>query len=160
MASTTASWEPSNDSMVKPAEGLFRIGRLQERAVGLLAHAGEQNVETGLQPDRDAAPGDILARRRIHERAAAGRQHQRPAVEQAGDHLALALAEIGLAEPLEDLGDGELRAGFDLGVSVDERQSELGRKPPSDRGFSGPHHADENHRPSAERGRHPPGVDR
>ena len=50
--------------------------------------------------------------------------------------------------------------GFNLGVGVDERQSELGRKPLADRGFSGPHHADENHRAAAERGRHPPGVDR
>ena len=144
----------------QPAQGLFRIGRLQERSVGLLAHAGEQNFETRLQPDRDAMSCDVLAGRRIHERAAAGREHQGPAIEQAGDHLALALTEIELAETLEDLGNGQLRAGFDFGVGVDERQSEPGRKPLPDRGFPGSHHTDENHRAAAERGRHPPGVDR
>ena len=48
---------------------------------------------------------DIFARGRVHERAAARRQHDWPAGQQARDHLSLAFAEISLAESLEDLGN-------------------------------------------------------
>ena len=103
--------------------------------------------------------GNILARGRIHERAAAGRQHKRSAIEQARDHLALALAEISLAESLENLGNRQLSARFDLGIGVDKRQSELRRQPFADRGFSRPHHADKDDRAPIERRRHLGGVD-
>ncbi len=144
----------------EPAQRLLGIGGLQQRAIGLLAHPGEQDLETRLQPDREPVPRDIVARRRIHERAAAGRQHQRAAIEQARDHLALALAEVRLAEPLEDLGNGQLGARLDLRVRIGERQAQLRRQPFADRGFSSPHHAHENNRAPAEGGRRPPGVDR
>ena len=144
----------------QPTQRHFWVGGLQQRPIGLLAHPGKQNVKTRLQPNRETMPGNIVAGGRIHERAAAGRQDQRSAFEQAGDHLALALPEISLAEPLEDLGNGQLGAGFDLRIGVDERQSKLCRQPFANRGFSGPHHADENHRAPAERRRHLPGVNR
>src|SRR6185312_9027137 len=60
----------------------------------------------------------------------------------------------------EDLGNGQLGASFDLGVRIDEWQAQLRRQPFADRGFSGPHHANENDRAPAEGGRRPPGVDR
>ena len=144
----------------QPTQRLFRVRRLQQRPIGFLAHPSKQNVKTRLQPDRDAMPCDIFARGRVHERAAACRQHHWSAGEQARDHLALALAEISLAEPLEDLGNRQLSARFDLRVGVDERQSKLCREPFSDRGFSGSHHADKNDRAPAKRRRHLSGVDR
>ena len=144
----------------QPTQRFFWVGGPQQRPIGLLAHPGEQNVKTRLQPDRETMPRNVVARGRIHERAAAGRQHQRSAVQKPRNHLALALAEISLAEPLEDLGNGQLSARFDLSISIDERQSELGRQAFADRGFSGPHHADKNNRAPAERRRHLPGVNR
>ena len=68
--------------------------------------------------------------------------------------------KYGLAEPLEDFGNGQLRAGLDLSVGVDERQPELRGQPLADRGLAGAHHADEHDRAGAERGRDPPHVDR
>ena len=144
----------------QPAQRPFWIGGLQERPIGLLADPSKQNVKTRLQPDREAMPRDIIACGRIHECAPAGRQHHRPACEQAGDHLAFALAEISLAKPLEDLGNGQLSARFNLRVGVDEGQSKLCRKTFSDRGFSSPHHSDQNHRTSVKRRHHLPCVDR
>ena len=47
---------------------------------------------------------DQRARVRLRESAAAGRDHARPAVHQPRDHAPLAVAEIGFAEALEDLG--------------------------------------------------------
>ena len=142
------------------AKRRFGIGGLEKRPVRLLAHAGEQNVETGLEPDRDAARGDIVARRSIHERAPACRQNHRTVVEKPSDHLALALAKIGLAEPLENFRDRQLRPGLDFGVSVDEAKPKLRRKALADRGLPGAHHADQHHGLAAKRGRHTSGVDR
>ncbi len=104
-------------------------------------------------------PCDIFARGRIHERAAAGRQHHGPAAEQARDHLTLAFAEISLAETLEDLGNRQLSARFDLRIGVDEWQPKLCCKPFSNRGFSGSHHADKHNRAPGKR-RGLSGVDR
>ena len=41
----------------------------------------------------------------VHEGAATGRQHHRGAVEQAGDHASFAVAEVSLAELIENLRD-------------------------------------------------------
>ena len=131
------------------------IGGLQQRPVRSLAHAAHQDVEVRLQPDRDALGSDPFARRRVHERAAAGRKHLGSLVEQAGDHLALAVAEIGLAEALENFGDRHPRAGLDLRVGVDERQAEPLRQTAADGGLAGAHHADQHDRTPGER----PGQD-
>ena len=131
---------------------------VQQRPVGALAHAAQQHLELRLQPDRHAALGDAPARLLVEEGAAAGRQHLGAAVEQTGDHPALAVAKIGLAEPLEDLGDRHLRAGLDLVVGVDKGQAELLGEPFADRGLAGPHHADEHDRPAAQRGDQPCGL--
>ena len=61
---------------------------------------------------------------RVHEGAAAGRQHVRRVVEQARDHPALAVAERRLAVAREDLGDGAAGRRLDLVVGVDEGQAE------------------------------------
>ena len=140
-------------------ERLLRVRRLQQRSIGFLPHPGKQNVKAGLQPDRDAMPRDIFARGGVHEGAAARRQHHWPAGKQARDHLALALAKISLAEPLENLGDRQLGARFDLRVGVDEWQSKLCRKAFPNRGFSRSHHTDKHDRARGKRCR-PFGVDR
>ncbi len=64
-----------------------------------------QHVEIGAEPDRDALRLDQRARVRVHEGAAAGRQHLRAALEQARDHPRLAAAEIGFAVAGENVDD-------------------------------------------------------
>ena len=135
----------------QPAQGRLGIGGLQQRAVRAFANSSQQHLEFRLQPDRDARGGDALAGDGVHEGAAAGREHLLALVEQASDHLAFAVAEIGLAEALEDLRDGHARPGLDLGVGIDERQAQPLGEPASDRRLPSPHHADEDDRTSAER---------
>jgi hypothetical protein len=50
-------------------------------------------------------------------------------VQQALDDAALAGAELGLAEALEELRDGAARGTLDFVVGVDERQAEPERQP-------------------------------
>ena len=142
------------------SQGLLGIGGLKKRTVRFLADAGRQDLELRLQPDRDALRGDVVPCRLVHERAAAGGEHLRPGFQKARDDLALPVAEIGFAEPLEDFRDRQLGARLDLGVGVDEGQPELRGQPPADRGLAGPHHADEHDRATAERIRHPLRLDR
>ena len=104
--------------------------------------------------------GDIVPRGLVHEGAAPGRQHLRTRIQEPRNHLTLAVTKIGFAEPLEDFGNRQLRAGLDLGVDVDERQPELRRQPPAHRGLAGAHHAHEHDRAAAKRGGHTPSVDR
>jgi hypothetical protein len=130
----------------------------QQRPVRPLAHAAQQRLELRLQPHRHATGGDPPARLLVEEGAAAGRQHLGSFVEQTGDHPALAVAKIRLAESLEDLGDRHLGAGLDFVVGVDERQAELLGEAFADRGLARPHHADEHDRPAAQSGEQPFGL--
>ena len=110
-----------------------------------------QHVEIGLQPDRDAFDVDQLAGVRVHDGAAAGRQHLRAVVQQPGDHARLAGAEIGLAVLFENLRNGHAGGAFDLAIGVDERDPEPAGKPAADRRLAGAHHADEHDGTAAER---------
>src|SRR3546814_11772440 len=65
---------------------------------------------------------------------------------QPRDHAALAVAEIGLAEPLEDVGNRHARGRFDLGVGIDERQTEPGREPFAHGRLAHAHQSDEHDR--------------
>ena len=67
----------------------------------------------------------------------------RRAVEQAGDHPPLAVAEFLFAEAFEDFRHRAAGGQLDLGVGVAERQTETGGKAAADGGFAGPHKADQ-----------------
>ena len=97
-----------------------------------------QRSQTETASSRTVARGS-----RVHEGAAAERQHQRIAGEQPADHPALAVAEVALAVAGEQLGDGAAGRQLDLGVGVAERQAEPGRQPPADRGLAGAHQPDQ-----------------
>ena len=75
---------------------------------------------------RSRCPWRAIARAglRIHERAAAGRQHLRPALQQPRDHARLAGAEIRLAVGREDIRDRHAGGLLDLGIGIDERNAE------------------------------------
>ena len=82
----------------------------------------------------------------IDEGAAAGRDHPGRPLDQPGDHPALAVAEMGLAEPLENLGDAQARRRLDLRVGIDEGQAEPLRQPPADGRLARAHQPDERDR--------------
>ena len=69
--------------------------------------------------------------------------------QQPRDHLALAVAEGGLAVAVEDLGDRTARRLFDLAVGVLEVHAQPGREAAADRAFARAHHADQRHGPRA-----------
>ena len=124
------------------SQRLFGIGALQQRAMRALAHAPPQHVRIGLQPDRQAALGDFVARFLIQKGAAASGDHARPALEKTRHDAALPVAEISLAMFGENLGDRHSRGGFNLRVGVDERQAEPLRQAATGRSFTGSHEAD------------------
>jgi hypothetical protein len=84
-----------------------------------------------------------MARRvpRLDEGAAAGGEHDRLAArQQAGDDAALALAEMGLAVPAEDLADRGAGRLLDLGVGVAEGQTPARGQPAADGRLAGARH--------------------
>ena len=88
-----------------------------------------------------------LARLGIDEGAAAGRQDMRRPLQQPLDDPPLAIAERGLAEPLEDLLDRAAGRGLDLVVGVDEIEPEPLGQAPADRSLPRPHQPDHDNRP-------------
>ncbi len=104
------------------------IAGLEQRAVAALADAAHEQRQLRLQPDRNAALGDGGPRLRVHEGAAAGRQHLRARAQQPREHLALAFAEVGLAVVGEDVVDALAGRLLDLLVGIDERQRRAWRR--------------------------------
>ena len=129
------------------AEHLALVVILQERPVVAAGGAPDQEFELGPQPHRHPFLADSLARDGVHEGTAAGGQYVHRTVEQARDHAPLAVAKRGLAMDLEDILDRAARGLLDLGVGVDEGNLEARREPPAHGRLSGPHQADDHHRP-------------
>ena len=123
-----------------------RIVVIEQRPVGAAAHALHEQGKIGTQPDRNAGFANATAGFLVHEGAAAGRHDLGAAVEQSGDDLALAFAEIGLAMIGEDLGNALSGGEFDLVVGIDEGNAELFGEPAADGGLAGAHQADKDDR--------------
>src|SRR5690606_30080627 len=79
----------------QPRKHATRIVIPQERTILLLRDAIHENVEIGLEPDRNAMRPHRLARLLVHEGPAAGREHLRPPFQKACDHALLQRAELG-----------------------------------------------------------------
>ena len=111
------------------------IGGLEQRPVGAALDAAQDQTSRSALSQietpcaRDRAPGS----RRCMKAPPPVASTLRAAVEQPLDDAALAVAEIGLAVGLEDLGDGGVRRLLDLGVGVDEGEAEPRRQPAADR---------------------------
>ena len=103
----------------------------------------EQHVELGAQPHRHRLGAHQRPRFGVEIGAAAGRQDVRRPVQQALDDAALAGAELGLAEAVEELRDGAARGTLDFVVGVDERQAEPEGQALDDRALADPHQPDE-----------------
>ena len=106
-----------------------------------------EDIDRRVEPDGDRPLVEQLARARIDEGAAAGRDHPHLAVDQPRDQPPLAVAEILLAVALEHLGGGVAGGVLDRRVAVDEGQAEPLGQPPPDRRLSHSHQPDEHHRP-------------
>ena len=103
---------------------------------------GEQ-VDRRIQPDRDGSFVEHLAGGRVDENVAARRDHADFAIDEAGDEAALAVAEIGLPEPFEDLGRRVSRGIFDRRIRVDEGEVEAPGETTADSRLAGAHQSDE-----------------
>src|SRR5262249_37194620 len=139
--------------------GIARLHQLAHDALGVLGeqwsvvapeHAAQQQRELSLEPHGDTGLADALARLWHHEGAAASRQHLRPRAQQAADHLALTLAEVGLAVVLEDVGDGLAGRALNLFIGVKKRKLEARRQAAPHRRFTAAWHAHEHDRARAE----------
>jgi hypothetical protein len=82
----------------------------------------------------------------LHEGTAAGGDDLGRAIDQPGDHSPLAVAEMRLAEALEDVGHGHAGGGLDLVIGIDEGQAHALRQAPADRRFARTHQPDQHDR--------------
>ena len=71
-------------------------------------------------------------------------------LQQPGDDLGLAGAEIGFAVGREDVLDAHAGRFFHLFVAIDEVAAEAACQPAADGGLAGAHHAHQHDRPAAE----------
>ena len=110
---------------LQPVEYLAWVAALQQRPGVLASDPLDQRVDVAVEPHRDCLAKDQRARLVVAKRAAAGRDHRRLFADQPGDHPAFAVAEVGLAETLEDFAHAHPRRAFDLIIRVDT-QSTLG----------------------------------
>ena len=135
----------------QPPQRLRRIDVLEQRTIAAALDPAVEDLEGGAQPDRNSLGADRRAGVGVHERAAAGGQHLRAALQEPRDHARLAGAEIRLAVGGEDFRDGHAGGFFDLDVGIDERNAEPAGKPAADRRLARAHHADQHHRAAAQR---------
>ena len=79
------------------------VAAAQQRARVAALDAVSEDFGDGMKPYRYCLIEDQLARLLLEEGTAAGCDHLGRAVEQPGDDAAFAVAEIGLAETIEDV---------------------------------------------------------
>ena len=127
----------------EPAKRRGPIRRPEERAGVTAAGAVGQNLDRGIEPDGDRALVEDLAGARVDEGSAAGRDDTDLAFYQPGDQAALAIAEVGLAEPLEYFRGRISGSILNRRIAVDERQAEALRKAAPDGRFTRAHQSDE-----------------
>ena len=121
---------------------LARIGRLQQRAVLVMAGAREDIAHAGAQVDHRAALFQKSAAFGIHHGAAAGGHDQALLGAQVTNHLGFAPAKARFSLDLEDPRDRRPGTGFDLMVGIDKAQAQLAGQDAPDRGFACAHEAD------------------
>ncbi len=127
----------------QPAHDLGRVALAQQRPMRPPAHSAHQGRQPDPQPHRHRVGPNRRPGRRIHERAATGRQHQRIAGQQTANDPPLALAKLPLAVTCEQLGDAAAGREFDLRIGVAERQSQPRGEPAADRRFASAHQSDQ-----------------
>ena len=126
---------------VQLAQPRQRVGRLQQRAVAVVAGAVPQIVDGRAQVHDGAARVQQPAVLLVEHRPAPGGEHDLLQRGQLLDHGRLARAESRLALQLEDHRDLHPGAAFDHLVRVVERLAQVAREHLPDGGLARPHHA-------------------
>ena len=90
-------------------DGRRRVGSLQQWPIRASLDALEDHITVSAQPDRYRLVVNPVARPLTHKSAAAGRDHARTALEQAGDHTRFTIAKIRLAVLRENFADRQAR---------------------------------------------------
>ena len=98
-----------------------------------------QDIQIDAQPDGHGAILDQAARLVVHERAAASGQNTGAVINQAGNDLAFAVAEMRLSEFVENLAHRAARRLLYFLVRVIERHTQPFRQTPADRGLARAH---------------------
>lgn len=117
------------------------------------ANPSGERLDVRVQPDRNAPLEHQRPGRGVGESSAAGRDHMRRTLQQAGYHQPLAVAEMILAEPFENLSDAETRRFLDLLVRIGEGQIEPPGQASPHAGLARAHQADEDDRSIGSNGR-------
>ena len=107
-----------------------------------------QNIDWGVEPDRDRPVIEKLSGTRIDISAASGRDHSDSAlIDQSRDEAPFAIAKIVFAIALENFCGRKACGVLDRRVAVDELQAEALCKAPADGGFSYSHQPHQHDRP-------------
>jgi fibronectin-binding autotransporter adhesin len=112
---------------------------------GLGGAAGGEGIEVCGEVD-DGGVGRLFEEQAVAEffgSSAAEGDDGAALAEEGGEGSGLEVAEVGLAVLGEDIGDGELVAGFDLAVEVEEAPAEAVGEEGAGGGFAGAHEAGE-----------------
>ncbi len=113
-------------------------GIASRRAVG-------EHVNRSVEPDGDRVLLEQSAGAWIDEHAAAGCDHSHLAVDQARDEPSLAVAVIAFTEAFENFARRIAYCVLDLGIAVDEGQTQPPGKAAPDGRLASAHQADENY---------------
>ena len=129
-------------------ESRFRIA-VPELGPGVPARGPlSQNLDRGVEPDRDRPVIEKRSGARIDVSAASGRDHSHSAlVDQPGDETPLAISKIVFAIAFEHFGGRKASGVLDCGVTVDELQAKALCKTPADSRFTYSHEPDQHDRP-------------
>jgi hypothetical protein len=123
------------------------IGIAQQRP-GIAARGplGE-DVDRGIEPDRNRALIEDFAGSRVDISTAAGRDHPDFAFDQAGNESSLAVTKIALAVTLVNFRRREARCVLDRRIAVNERHAQPPREAAADGRLSNSHQPHQHNRP-------------
>ena len=131
----------------EPLESLLAIDVPQQRP-GLQSSCpvGEE-VDRGVEPDRNGAAVEQLPSPRVDEHLTPRGDYPDLVVDQPCDETPLAIAEVCLAESLKDFGRGEAGGAFgDRSIRVEEGKPEPLGQTAANRRLAGAHEADKDNR--------------
>ncbi len=128
-------------------QDLRRVAGIEQRPVGAALDPLQQYRQRAAQPDGNSPLPDNGPGFRVHERAAAGREHDPAVGEQPLNDPFFPGAEMRFAMFGKNLRDGGACRALDFLIRVKKRQAELGGQPLADSGLAGAHEADEHDTP-------------
>jgi hypothetical protein len=133
--------------LAKFGEHLNRIATGQQGPVIPTRYALGEYLDVGIEPDRERLVKDKRPGLVIDKSTAACRDNLWGTLDEARNHSAFTIPEIGLAEFFEYFGDAHSGGALDFFIGIDKIHAQSGSQPLADAGFPHSHHADKHHRP-------------